>query len=108
MHFLLVAALLITSDSTDAHQTAPLRYHHIPLNPLLTTQSVEAEPRYAHLVELIPYEQELNELYQRYHADKRWENGVGITFALGYQKQRLTIGLGPIQFGFGGQRPPGR
>lgn len=54
--------------------------------------------------DLVPYGTELvqlNDLYQRYRADKRWQNGVGLTFALGHQRHRWTFALGPIQFTFG-------
>lgn len=59
--------------------------------------------------DLVPYGTELvqlNDLYQRYRADKRWQNGVGLTITFGHQRQRLILGLGPVQFTFGSQNDP--
>jgi len=74
--------------------------------PLAFGQFLRADstpPRSSNLSKLnnfLPYSAELNALYQRYRADKRWRNGVGLTYTLGRQRRRWTIGLGPIQFTF--------
>ena len=107
---MLVAVLLTTPDTASVIVRPPdtVIHHTALLHQLMMAESVAPDPPFAHLVERIPYEQELHEFYHRFHADRRWRNGIGITFALGYQKHRWTIGLGPVQFGFGGHPPPGR
>lgn len=58
------------------------------------------------LTDLVPYSAELNDWYQRYRADKRWEHGIGLTFTVSNQRHRWTLGLGPIQFVLAGRYGP--
>lgn len=79
----------------------------VMLNRLFVQPPPKASIDLSRYTDLVPYGTELvqlNDLYQRYRADKRWNNGIGLTFALGHQRHRWTFALGPIQFTFGGQK----
>lgn len=128
MFALLVATVLAVSDSsahtgfatvgevprvqslalqkiTEAPTNRPTISLHIPLIDPVSTRSPSS---YLSVIsDYVPYVGEMNDWYQLHRADRRWRHGVGLTLRLGKQQHRWTLGLGPIQFTFGGfEKPP--
>lgn len=77
-------------------------------NPLIAPID-EPLPALSNIPDFVPYSNEMEEMKDWFHqhrADRRWRNGIGVTFTLGRQRHRWTFGLGPIQFTFGGDHHP--
>lgn len=105
-HFVYVAPTPVTGMTIGKMVESP-RIQVPPLNrSLMAVPESTASFDLSILTDLVPYSAELNDWYQRYRADKRWENGVGLTFTVSNQRHKWTLGLGPLQFVLAGRYGP--
>ena len=94
------------APAPDSSETVAFRRQALERQSQFFSTTLHHQHRTSSLERIVPYHEEIRDLYHRYRADRRWHDGIGITFTLGRQRHRWTFAVGPVQFTAGGHAPP--